>query len=178
MLAQAQSNLERRALTSVQLRQGQAECLALPDAQFDLVLSVDVIHHVQDQRAYVKHAFRTLKPRGRICTVTDSAWIIGHREPLAVYWPETIELELARYPRIDDLQTLYQEAGFVSMRTEQVEHRATLTDTQAYRDKAFSSLHLISEAAFRRGMARLERDLRRGPVAWVSRYVLVWGTKP
>jgi ubiquinone/menaquinone biosynthesis C-methylase UbiE len=159
------------------LSQGRAEKLDLPDAQFDLVFSVDVIHHLQEQKAYLRHAYRTLKPQGRICTVTDSAWIIGHREPLATYWPETIEVELSRYPRIRDLRALYQEAGFASLETEQVEHRATLTDVQAYRDKAFSSLHLISEAAFKRGLARLERDLSRAPVARVSRYVLVWGTK-
>lgn len=36
---------------------------------------------------------------------------------------------------------------------------------------------LISDEAFRRGIARMEEDLRVGPIAWVPRYCLVWGSK-
>ena len=178
MLAAAQRQVDAHSpLPAVRLRQGRGEGLDVPDGQFDLVFSVDVIHHIQDQGAYLREAYRALAPGGRICTVTDSEWVIRHREPHATYWPETIEVELARYPRIRDLQALYQQAGFASLESEQVEHRTTLTDAQAYRDKAFSSLHLISEPAFRRGLARLEQDLSKGPIACISRYVLLWGTK-
>lgn len=48
---------------------------------------------------------------------------------------------------------------------------------QAYRDKAFSSLHLISEAAFQRGIQRMERDLCSEPISGVSRYLLLWARK-
>jgi hypothetical protein len=52
-----------------------------------------------------------------------------------------------------------------------------LSDIQAYRDKAFSALLLISEAAFQRGIERMEQDLSTGPIPCVSRYLLLWGTK-
>jgi hypothetical protein len=58
-----------------------------------------------------------------------------------------------------------------------VEFPYLLTDIQAYHDKAFSSLHLIAEEAFERGIERLERDLGTGPIPCVSRYLLLWGTK-
>jgi ubiquinone/menaquinone biosynthesis C-methylase UbiE len=178
MLARAQRQLNAQgSLSMVQLSLGQGERLGVPDGQFDLVYSVDVIHHIQDRAAYLRQAHRALVPGGQVCTATDSEWIIRHREPLAIYWPETIEVELERYPRIRHLETLYREYGFEGIARDRVEHRATLADAHAYRDKAFSSLHLISESAFQRGLARLERDLCSGPVPHVSRYTLLWGTK-
>jgi hypothetical protein len=97
--------------------------------------------------------------------------------PLATYFPETIAVELARYPPIDALRAMYEQTGFVDIEEQMVAFRYPLTDLQAYRDKAFSALHLISEEAFQRGIARMERDLQKGPVPCVSRYTLVWGTK-
>jgi hypothetical protein len=59
-----------------------------------------------------------------------------------------------------------------------VEDVYALTSAQPFRDKAFSSLHLIPEAAWRAGLERLERDLARGPVRGVSRYACLWGRTP
>ncbi len=171
MLAQARARSE-----AVTWRQSSAESLAgpVPEQTFDLVFSVDVIHHVGDKPAYIRQAGRALKPGGWLCTATDSEWVIRNRVPLSSYFPETVEHELARYPRIDDLRGWMIETRFEDVCEETVEWRYDLVDAQAYRDKAFSSLHLIDEAAFARGLARLEADLARGPVPCVSRYTLVW----
>jgi hypothetical protein len=68
-------------------------------------------------------------------------------------------------------------AGFVALDEQTVECTYVLADIQIYRDKAFSALHLISEEAFQRGIARMERDLRQGPILCTPRYTLLWGTK-
>jgi len=164
--------------SDVQWLIGRAERLALAPACFDLVFSVDVIHHVEDRIAYTRQACRVLAAGGRLCTVTDSEWIIRHREPLSTYFPESVESELRRYPRISQLRALMAQAGFVEIEEHQVEHRSELTDIQAYRDRAFSVLHLISEGAFRRGIARMERDIELAPLPCVSRYLMLWGTRP
>ncbi len=158
---------------------GRAERLNIPGEPFDLVFSVDVIHHVGDRAAYHREAFRILKPGGRFCTVTDSEEIIRHRAPLATHFPETVEVELQRYPPIADLRGMMAEAGFAGIEEETVSLSFPLIDVQKYRDKAYSSLHLISGDAFERGIARLERDLReQGSVAANVRYTLLWGTRP
>ena len=156
---------------------GRAEQLDFPPDCFNLVYSVDVIHHVEDRQAFFGEAHRVLKAGGRLCAVTDSEWIIRHRHPLAVCFPETVPLELDRYPRIAQLRDLMERAGFANLCEEMVEFPYQLTEAQAYRDKAFSALHLISEEAFQRGIERLEHDLRAGPIPCVSRYVLLWGRK-
>lgn len=172
MLSQA-----RARSSTVRFQAGRAEALDFPAASFDLVFSVDVIHHVARRDAYLQEAYRVLGAGGHICTVTDSEWIIRHRQPMAAYFPETIEVELARYPRIAELRSTMGQAGFDEISEHTVEWCWALADVQAYRDRAFSALHLIPEEAFQRGMRRLEQDLCAGPIPCVSRYTLLWGTK-
>jgi len=173
MLAQARARSEQ-----VQLLQGKAERLEFPDGHFDLVFSVDVIHHVGDRGRSFREAWRVLRHGGRSCTVTDSEWVIRNRQPLAAYFPETIEVDLARYPRIEELRAGMQEAGFADVAEEMVEFAYEVCDIGPFQDKPFSCLRLIQEDAFRRGIERMEQDLRAGPIAGISRYTLVWGVKP
>jgi ubiquinone/menaquinone biosynthesis C-methylase UbiE len=157
---------------------GKAEKLDFSQCFFDFVFSVDVIHHVSSRLDFFREAHRVLNSRGRICTVTDSEWIIRHREPLSAYFPETVEAELKRYPRIEELKGTMTQVGFGEVKETMVEFPYELHDAQAYRDKAFSSLHLISKEAFELGIERMERDLRSGPIKCVSRYSILCGTKP
>ncbi len=168
--------LRARGLSSRAL-EGRAERLDFADAEFDRVYSVDVIHHVADRPAAFREAFRVLKNGALVCTVTDSEWMIRNRRPQSVYFPETIDVELARYPSIDALRDELTAAGFESLRERVTERSYEITDAAAYRDKVYSSLIYISDDAFRRGLERLEADLRRGPVQCVSRYLLLWGKK-
>ncbi|MDP2957591.1 MAG: hypothetical protein Q8N53_14290, partial [Longimicrobiales bacterium] len=75
------------------------------------------------------------------------------------------------------LWEIMRRVGFAEVSEETVEFAYQLTDAQAYRDRAFSSLHLIPEEAFQRGIRRMEAALRLGPIPCVSRYLLLWGAK-
>jgi SAM-dependent methyltransferase len=162
----------------IDLKNGRAEQLDFSSDFFDFVFSVDVIHHMEGHSEYFHEAYRTLKPGGRVCTVTDSEWILRNRLPMSIVFPETVEVELARYPRIPFLSGLMVEAGFADIQDVLVEHSFRMKDIQAFRDRAYSSLHLISEEAFRRGIARLEDELEeKGFIQYVSRYTLLWGKK-
>lgn len=169
--------LAQEWLEPVDLRLGQAEQLDFPPGFLDLVFSVDVIHHVTDHRAYFAEAYRVLRAGGKLCTVTNSEWIIHHRQPLSTYFPETVPIELARYPAIAELRSAMDDVGFGQIGEEMVEFDYLLTSSRAYRQRAFSSLHLIADEPFQRGLTRLEQDLQRGPISCVLRYVLLWGTK-
>jgi SAM-dependent methyltransferase len=157
---------------------GRAERLDFSSDFFDFIFSVDVIHHVEGHSDYFHEAFRTLNLGGRICTVTDSEWILRNRQPLSAVFPETVEVELARYPRIQSLSRLMREAGFTDIHAPLVEYSFHMKDIQAFRDRAYSSLHLISEESFDRGIARLEHELdEKGYIQYVSRYTLLMGSK-
>ncbi len=170
-------DVARSRSASICFTTGRAENLDFDPEVFDLVFSVDVIHHICDRKVYFQQAQRVMKPGGRICTVTDSEQIIRNRRPLSNYFPETVPMELKRYPSIADIHEMMSEAGLVNISQENVEYQYATNDIQAYRDKAYSSLHLLPREAFERGMQRLEADLTAGPIQVASRYVLIWGTR-
>jgi SAM-dependent methyltransferase len=158
--------------------QGRAEQLGFAAGAFDLVLSVDVIHHVSDKAEFYRQAACTLRAGGQMCTVTDSREIILQREVLSGYFPDTVDLELARYPRISQLRTWMAAAGLRELQVSMVEEPYELASIGPFRDRAYSSLHLIAEEAWRAGLEHLEHDMARGPVRGVSRYACVWGHRP
>jgi ubiquinone/menaquinone biosynthesis C-methylase UbiE len=163
--------------SDVTVLQNSAERLELPAESFDLVYSVDVIHHVEGLTAAFAEVMRVLRPGGQVVTVTDSEWVIRNRLQ-SHYFPESIDVELERYPSMARLRAELAQAGLQEVREELVEHQYELTSAASYRAKVYSSLLYISDEAFQRGLQRLEADLQRGPVVGVARYVLLWGRKP
>jgi ubiquinone/menaquinone biosynthesis C-methylase UbiE len=154
-----------------------AENTGLTGIQFDFIFNVDAIHHFQDRARAFSEIDRLLSSKGTVCIATDSEEIIRNRKPLSTYWPETINLELARYPRIDTLDVELRRASLHSLRQEEVSTTGSLRDLSPYRAKAFSALRLLSEDDYERGLRRLEADFARGPVLFVSRYLLLWAKR-
>jgi len=160
------------------IAQARAEQLPFADRMFSVVYSVDVIHHVLDRVAAATEAFRVLRPGGTSVTVTDSEADLLRRIPLSRYFPETVEAERKRYPPIGTLQDENMQAGFVDAEVQHVLSRGALTDIHPYRDKAYSSLLLIPDEAFDLGIARLEEDLKKGPIKTWAPYTLVIARRP
>ncbi len=171
MLARSQGPVAARRA------QARAEAIPLPPESVGLVFTVDVIHHVVDLEAYFREACRVLRRDAWLCTVTDSEAIIRSRQPLSTHFPETVAVELARYPAMDRLRDLMEATGFAELWATEVGLSYPLTDIGPYRDRAYSALHLIDDGAFARGLARLAADLQRGPVPATSRYAMLWGQR-
>jgi ubiquinone/menaquinone biosynthesis C-methylase UbiE len=173
MLAQARLGISRRLHWVC----AEAAHTGLGDAQFDLTFCVDVVHHLNNRIGVFEEVHRVLQPGGALCLATDSENIIRSREPLSIYWPETVEAELARYPRVETLRAELCEAGFVRLSAHEVASRGSLTDSGAYRAKVFSCLRTLSEETYQQGLARFEADLVQGPVSFTSKYMLLWANK-
>lgn len=157
---------------------GFAEELPFEDGFFDLVFSINVIHHIQSTIAYFQEVLRVLKPHGIICTATDSERKIRNRKPLADYWPGTVDVDLGRYPSVTTLQQQMDIVGFIDIKDYEIQEPFEVTDIAPYREKAFSCLHLISEEAYLSGLLRLEADLKVGPVQGMIEFILLWGQHP
>lgn len=153
--------------------QGHASSLPFADRTLDMIFSVNVIHQLESVGHYFRESFRTLRPGGIFCTATDSQAIIERRRPLSHYWPSTVPVELERYHPLETLRTELAAAGF--SRIEECEGRSefAVPDIDAFRDKAFSCLQLITEAEFARGLRAMESDLRLGPVSGASELVFL-----
>jgi ubiquinone/menaquinone biosynthesis C-methylase UbiE len=158
--------------------EARAESLPFADRQFELIYSVDVIHHVEDRAAAAREAARVLKPGGTAMIVTESEDDLRNRTPQVTYFPETIGVELERYPAIAEIETELEAAGLEIGAEIAVSMPQEVDDIAPYRDKAFSSLHLIPDQAFRAGLERMRDDLKRGPIPGVRRYTIVVARKP
>jgi len=79
MLAQA-----RTRSNTLQLQLGSAEKIDHPSNTFDLVFSIDVIHHLENHRDYYLEAWRVLKPGGRLVLYVPNRWYPF--ETHGVYW--------------------------------------------------------------------------------------------
>jgi ubiquinone/menaquinone biosynthesis C-methylase UbiE len=161
----------------VHLAQAYGENLPFTPGQFDFVFNVDVIHHVRGLTEFYAEMGRVLTPGGILCTVTESSELIRTRVPLSSYFPETVSHELERYPHIEKLVGLMISCGFEEIHQEVVRFPYLITDAGPFESRAFSTLHLISEEAFQRGLARLRADLEHGPVAACSHYLMLWGKR-
>ncbi len=163
------------------LRTGRAEetaALGLPEGSFDLVFSVDMIHYVREPARYFAGALALLKPGGVLCTATDSEWIIRNRVPVARYFPSTVEVELARHHPIGTLLAELERTGYTGGQQRLFESTYELTDPAKYREKAFSSLHLIPEKEFTAGLAALTGALAAGPMQANNRTCAVLARRP
>jgi ubiquinone/menaquinone biosynthesis C-methylase UbiE len=167
--------LRRASGNPLHLSAGRAEALPYPDQCFDLLFSVDVVHHLRALDAAFGEMARVLKTGGVLLTATDSEDTIRARTVLSGYFPETVPHELARYPSAARVAAAHARAGLQVVATFVAEHPTVIEDAQPFRERAYSCLHLISGAALAAGVARLEADL---PLAAVSRNYVVVARRP
>ena len=81
------------------------EKLPFPDGKFDLILSHEVIEHVQDDRAAVAEMVRTLKPGGRIALFCPNR---GYPfETHGIYWRE--EYHFRNIPFVNSLPRRWRD---------------------------------------------------------------------
>jgi ubiquinone/menaquinone biosynthesis C-methylase UbiE len=118
----------RARLPRADLRQGNLEALPFADAEFDLVLSSQVIEHVLDAPAAMRELARVLRPGGHLVVSTDNE---RNRVSRALNAPRTalvrtlrlqgvrgqIESPATPYTR-DSFRRLLEDAGLVVERLE------------------------------------------------------------
>ena len=162
---------------AVEFVAGKAEKLPFAGSSFDVVYFVQVLHHLDDVGAALAEAARVLAPGGVLGLATDDRESISgriHRR----YFPATLEVELARYPTLDELDAALRAAGLEPRGVERTATPFEVTDVTPFRTLAFSSLALIPPEALEAGLEQMERDLERGPIEAVDSHVLVWASKP
>jgi SAM-dependent methyltransferase len=113
------ANRVSQALSNAQILCAAGECLPFPGGAFDLILSHEVLEHVQDDREVVQEMVRTLRPGGRIVIFVPNRgypfethgiyWCGRYRFgniPLVNYLPGGLRARLAPHVRVYSRRTL------------------------------------------------------------------------
>ncbi|MHA2213988.1 MAG: class I SAM-dependent methyltransferase, partial [Candidatus Thorarchaeota archaeon] len=88
-----------------------ADRLPFERDRFDLVFMTEVIHHLDEVLPALCEVYRVLRHGGRLCVVTQSHRQIEDRMT-SRFFPSTTRVDKERYPDIDVIEELMQEAGF------------------------------------------------------------------
>jgi len=155
MLAEASAKKSR-----ARFKEGNAEALPFKDGWFERVVMRLSLQHVDRPRALAE-AFRVLVPGGRIVIASfdpkhfSSHWLSG-------LFPSLAEIDGARFPDAHTLEGELRGAGFVEPAFERLPQAGRVSRAEALeriRGRYITTLRLIDEAEFERGLAAAEAEL-------------------
>lgn len=147
------------------LARGSAIQLPYRDNTFDLLYSVDAIHHFGDHRAFIAEAFRVLKPGGAFVTIGHDPHNGTTHWYIYDYFDGVYDTDLRRYPSGQSLLKWMMQDGFVNTSVRTVEHiRNIHVGESVLRDpflkqNATSQLALVSKKIYDAGIERIKQAL-------------------
>jgi ubiquinone/menaquinone biosynthesis C-methylase UbiE len=163
----------RRKLPDADLRQGVAEDLPFRDEAFDAALMMTVVQHVDRRRAFPETR-RVLANGGRFVIATPDPAMFP-RAWMAPLFPSYVEIEQRRFPRAQTMEEEVDGAGFSTVRCVSLSVQRRFTREHALerlRRRYASTFDHMSDAEYREGLARAERDLP-DPVEYTLEWLIV-----
>jgi SAM-dependent methyltransferase len=163
----------RRKLPDADLRQGVAEDLPFPDAAFDAALMMTVVQHVDRRRSFPE-TLRVLASRGRFLIATPNPEMFP-RAWMAPLFPSYVEIEQRRFPDARTMEEELDAAGFSAVRCVALSVPRRFDREHALerlRRRYASTFDHMSDAEYRQGLARAERDLP-DPVEYLLEWLIV-----
>jgi ubiquinone/menaquinone biosynthesis C-methylase UbiE len=156
MVEQARRRLPQELTATV----ASAESLPFPDAAFERVYMVFVVHHLARPRAFAEIG-RVLVPGGRLAIATsdpdafEGFWMVS-------FFPSYPAIERGRFPSAVTLFGELEAAGYVYPTCEKLAIERVFSRAQALeklRGRAYSTFVHLDEHEYERGLERAEREL-------------------
>jgi len=155
----------KRQSASLKLARGTATGLPYRDRSFDLVYSVDALHHFGDQRTFVSEAFRVLKAGGVLAVIGFDPHAATTRWYIYDYFDHVYDNDLRRYPSRAAITGGMKAVGFENISTRSVEHvknihvgDAVLKDPYL-KHNSTSQLALLDMDDYQKGVERIRTKL-------------------
>jgi len=152
----------RQRDAELRLVNGRAEHLPFPDRSFDLVYSINAIHHFDQPESFVGEMRRLLRPGGTVLIIGMDPHSGRDRWYVRDYFDGLYERDLARYPSwgqvVDWLAARdFEKIGLSVMERCQVywTGREVLSDP-LLRKEASSQLSLLTDEEYATGRRRIE----------------------
>jgi SAM-dependent methyltransferase len=151
---------------SIQVLEGDATALPLPDGSADAAWLSLVIHHIPDLEAAAREIRRVLRPGAPVLMRQGFSDRLDDRIELVRWFPETARIA-STFPSLEDTCKAFAAAGFRREALEQVRetYPGTLADflreVDTFRD-ADTTMRSLTEEEFLRGKERLRRAVTGG----------------
>jgi SAM-dependent methyltransferase len=147
-----------------------AEANALPfaDGSFDLIACVNALHHFGDARRFLERTVTLLRPGGALVVIGLDPGTGRDRWYLYDYFPETLPLDLERYPAHAAMRRWMTGLGLervttrAAQRIEGVQRGEAVFQDPILHRYGTSQLTLLDDDAFERGMQRIRDAVDRG----------------
>jgi ubiquinone/menaquinone biosynthesis C-methylase UbiE len=138
------------------------------DSVIDLMFCINVLHHLSGYERFFIEAHRGLRSRGKLFLFTDSREDITSRS-LAQFFPETVSINLLRYPLIEDLIRMAEASGLSLLCQARAAGYLPLDDRlmDLLRRRGISELRLLPDDVHTNGIQRAEEARTRGE-KWLS----------
>ncbi len=156
----------RQQPVDLNLARGTGTQLPYQSGTFDLIYCVDAIHHFGDHRAFIREAFRLLRPNGALAiighdphSVDTSSWYIYN------YFDTVYVTDLLRYPAGTSIAKWMEQDGFKDISSQTVEQIKNIHVGDAVlkdpfiKHNATSQLALLSEETYQAGVKRINEAL-------------------
>jgi len=153
--------------------QGDGQNLPFRDNIFNCIYMTMVIHHIENKKTTLKEIHRTLRKGGNCIIMTTSHYRI-RRHLLLCNFPGLTAIDLGRFPSVPTLQKTMTKAGFKNVHYHVVQtHEKVQTEEflERVRNKYISTLTLLSQEKFERGLKVFERRIREKCRKYVTRPV-------
>jgi ubiquinone/menaquinone biosynthesis C-methylase UbiE len=150
----------RGAAPRAHLVRGRSEQAPWRDASFDRIVCVNALHHFSDREQFFVEARRLLRPGGGLLTVgldphttRDQWWVYD-------YFPETIEIDQARFAPVRIIRGELAKAGFAwaeSSEADRIEAQLRLGEMfpEGVERSFTSQLTVLTDEEFARGVEAL-----------------------
>jgi len=161
---------------------GDGQRLPFGDNVFDCVYMTLVIHHIENKELALHEVHRVLKKNGRCVMVTNSHSRI--KKHALRDFPGVVAIDLKRFPTIPMLKETMLKGGFRDIHHHVLQCDRGYISTEEYlqkvRNRYISTLTLLSEQEFQRGLKIFEKKVKRkhgDRIKQLDKFVFVVGQK-
>jgi len=161
---------------------GDGQKLPFREKFFNCVYMTLVIHHIENREMALQEICRVLKKGGNCVIMTVSHHRIKEY-PLGAF-PGVTAIDLKRFPSVPSLKKTMSKIGFRDVHYHVVKHDEGCMPTKEYlemvRNKYISTLTLLSEEAFQRGLKIFQNRVRKkygSKIRRIRRFDFVVGQK-